>query len=387
MIGPQFNRHMVRMRFSALIIGIIRCLLFSLLILVLGINFACSELDMYFPPQDGDWETVTPEEVGWNAVALENAMAFAGEYNSSGIVILHRGRILAERYWKISGTDADVTSDGRPIEDVASVQKSVVSLLTGIALERGLLQLDMSVSSYLDATWSEAPREFEEHITLRHLLSMTSGLTRGLEYEAPAGERWLYSTSAYKHLIEVLTKVSRVELSDYTSEWLTVKIGMKDSRWVTRAGKSKNSYGFVSSTRDLARLGLLILAEGAWDGDMIVSESYLRETLRSSQSMNPAFGFLFWVNGQDDWMDVHQNNLRPGSFIPTAPNDLVAARGDGDRRVYVVPSLNIVITRLGASAVFKDGKADYQFFDREFWRKLMKAARPSSNSRPTSQHR
>lgn len=62
MIGPQFNRHMVRMRFSAPIIGIIRCLLFSLLILVLGINFACSELDMYFPPQDGDWETVTPAE-------------------------------------------------------------------------------------------------------------------------------------------------------------------------------------------------------------------------------------------------------------------------------------------------------------------------------------
>ena len=58
--------------------------------------------DLYFPPIDGKWETVSLEENGWNAAKLGMAMEYAGQQNSSGVVILYRGRILAEQYWKLN---------------------------------------------------------------------------------------------------------------------------------------------------------------------------------------------------------------------------------------------------------------------------------------------
>ena len=67
-------------------------------------------------------------------------------------------------------------SDGRIIEDVASIQKSVVSILIGIAQARGLLTVNSPVSTYLSEGWSDAAPEREEKITIQHLLSMSAGL-------------------------------------------------------------------------------------------------------------------------------------------------------------------------------------------------------------------
>lgn len=86
-----------------------------------------------------------------------------------------------------------------PIEDVASV-------LAGIARSKGLVGIDKSAASYIGAGCSKAPRDKEAAITVRHLLSMASGLDEGLRYEAPAGTRWLYNTPAYGHLLQVLER-------------------------------------------------------------------------------------------------------------------------------------------------------------------------------------
>ena len=65
-------------------------------------NFAFADSsDLYFPPVKGIWETVSLDETGWNVAKLNTAMNYAGEQNSSGVVILFRGRILAEQYWKL----------------------------------------------------------------------------------------------------------------------------------------------------------------------------------------------------------------------------------------------------------------------------------------------
>jgi CubicO group peptidase (beta-lactamase class C family) len=336
--------------------------------------------DLYFPAPGAAWESVAPASVRWDAAALTRALAFAGEHRSTGMVILHRGRILAEQYWKVDDAPRGAAdASGRPVEDVASVQKSVLSTLIGIAVERKLLDLDAPVSTSLGPGWSKASPGQEQAITVRHLMSMTSGLGEGMTYEHPPGQRWFYNTPAYSRLIDVVARVSGRDPNAYTSEWLTKTIGATDTRWIPRPPGGPNPYGLQTTASDLARFGLLILADGRWRGVPLVPGGYLREAFRPSQALNPSYGLLWWINAGDGWEDWTQRGRQGGRFIPTAPPDLVAARGAGDRRLYIVPSLGLVVTRLGAPTQRAGAAVDTQFFDRELWRRLMEAAPPTSS--------
>jgi CubicO group peptidase (beta-lactamase class C family) len=339
----------------------------------------------YFPGTKpaATWERVSPASVGWNEEKLKTALDFAGKNRASGVVVLHRGRILAEQYWSLEqdapagkkareygalvrGRDAE----GRVIEDVASVQKSVAAILVGMAQSRGLLKLDDPVSRHLGKGWSKAALEQEAAITLRHLVTMTSGLKDDLTFEAAAGTRWRYNTPAYARTVAVVAAAAKKPPNDLTHEWLTGRIGMNDSRWVSRASinteAAANALGFATTARDLARFGLLILAEGSWnDETVMVDRDYLRAALRPSQTLNPSYGYLWWLNGQSA-LARGTGELVKGPLISTAPSDLVAALGAVDRKLYVVPSLDLVVTRLGNSAT--------PTFQNEFWRLLMTAA-------------
>ena len=146
-----------------------------LFILVLGL-VSCSPARapaLYFPAENADWETVSLQASGWKEAALEEALEFARQHNSTAVLILHRGRILAERYWEIDDPPlgrkyryrflrVDSTPEGHPIEDVASIQKSVISLLSAVAIEQGLLDRETPVSTYLGAGWSKSPADSEK---------------------------------------------------------------------------------------------------------------------------------------------------------------------------------------------------------------------------------
>jgi CubicO group peptidase (beta-lactamase class C family) len=128
-------------------------------------------------------------------------------------------------------------------------------------------------------------------------------------------------------------------------------------------------YGFTTTARDLARFGLLILAKGKWnDETLLADQEYLQASLSPSQTLNPSHGFLWWLNGQESAARVGRR--AQGPLIPAAPRDLVAALGALGRKCYVVPSLELVVTRLGDSPEAAGGPR----FDNEFWRLLMEAA-------------
>jgi CubicO group peptidase (beta-lactamase class C family) len=107
-----------------------------------------------FPSIDGPWGSVNPEDEGWDTQALEELFEFARSHNSSGLVILKNGRILAERQWTLENPPVAQTvgyrdiwyhgdsPDGWAREDVASTQKSVIAILAGIARDKGLLDFD-----------------------------------------------------------------------------------------------------------------------------------------------------------------------------------------------------------------------------------------------------
>jgi CubicO group peptidase (beta-lactamase class C family) len=363
------------------------CLIALALLLVgaaplLAATAADAATSLYFPPATGAWETAAPDALGWNTAALDAALDYAGAQRSSGVVVLHRGRILAERYWDVAPDPKDPqdrihrmttgkTADGHAIEDVASMQKSVMSLLAGIARGKGLLDFEAPVERYLGAGWSKATPEQERAITVRHLLGMTTGLATDGSYEAPPGTRWLYNTPIYAKSVQIVEKASGLTVDQYTRQWLTDPIGMRDSKWTPRPwtnepGASEgNTIGFSTSARDAARLGLLVLAGGRWQGEDVIGDPrFLAEALSSSQSHNPSYGLLWWLNGKAK--SPQGGKIVDGPLIPTAPPDLVAAQGALGRKIYVVPSLDLVVTRLGDEPA-KD-------FNVELWRRLLAAA-------------
>ena len=333
---------------------------------------------LYFPPADGPWETVDPAAAGWNAERLEAALAIAAERDSTGVVILHRGRILAERHWTLdspsrghANASHGPNAAGHAVEDVASVQKSVVAVLVGMAQERGLLTLDDPVTDHV-GRWTQATEEQERAVTIHHLMAMTTGLTPALEYDAPPGSKWLYNTPAYHRLLRIVAAVSGLDRNEVTRQWLTGRLGMRDSSWEPRPwANSAIATGFATSARDLARFGLLILAGGTWNGETVIEDAaYLEEMLRPSQALNPSYGLLWWVNGQASSMSwAIPPATTAGTLIPAAPADLVAAQGARDRKLYVVPGLDLVVARLG-----DNGSREGSSFNAAFWERLIEAA-------------
>lgn len=354
-----------------------RCNLIFFLVLYFP---AAQAQSLYFPPSDGEWERIDPATVGWNAELLSDAIDVASKRHSSGVVILYNGRIMAERYWDsinapilydnfVQGKD----SEGHVVEDVASAQKSIVAVLVGMAQERGLLKLNDPVSQYLGMGWSKASPVQEQVVSIAHLLSMSSGLQEDLSFEAAAGTTWYYNTPAYHMLMRVVEVAAGQTRDVLTREWFTDKLAMKDSGWTVRPWASADiGVGFSTTARDLARFGLMIQAGGRWQENTLLKDTtFLSQMLSPSQSMNPAYGYLWWLNGQAFALAPGAGAPRSdGALIQSAPADLVAMQGALDRKLYIVPSLGLVIARLGSS-----GDAEGISFNAAFWGALMAAHR------------
>ncbi len=317
---------------------------------------------LYVPASggDGQWAPADPGAAGWSAAAIAELADFVGTRNSSTLIVLAGGRILTERYW---GTAGPTT-----VQDIASCQKSVVSTLVGAAVDRKLLRIDDAVSTYLPAGWTNATPAQEGAITIRQLLTMTSGLDQStLEVVAPPGTKWAYNTTAYQKLHAVVASAAAKDIEVVTRDWLWDPIGVSDlSVWVPRPGNGiyaldatgARLWGLNMTARDMARFGLLVQRKGSWDGRDVVPSTWFDLALAPSQDLNPDYGFLWWLLfGQ-----------RRG-----VPSDLVAALGLGDQKIYVCPSLDVVVTRQGSTAgAASETSSD---FDTELLGRLVAARR------------
>jgi CubicO group peptidase (beta-lactamase class C family) len=200
---------------------------------------------------------------------------------------------------------------------------------------------------------------------------MTSGLNEQLEVVAEPGAAWFYNTPAYHFLMRVVESVTGSDRNSVTREWLTGPLGMDDSNWTARPfTDAAIGSGFSTTARDLSRFGLMIQAGGRWGDRVILRDvDYLREMQSPSQAHNPAYGYLWWLNGQEFSRAPGADARRAeGPLIESAPPDLVALQGALDRKLYLVPSLNLIVVRLGAA-----GAAGGTSFNNAFWQALMRA--------------
>ena len=283
--------------------------------------------------------------------------------------MLHRGEVLIDESWA-------------PRLDIASAQKSIVSVLVGIAIARGELSLDDRVSAHLGAGWTgrdDVPTDGD--VTVAHLLSMTSGLGDALETVAKPGERWDYNLVVYPTTKRVLRAATNRELDDITAEWITTPLGLSATTWEPRVWNDrlpaifKGAFFYpdgtpmealVSTGRDLATFGKAVM-----DGcvGLGVDESYRVAMTRPSQSLNPAYGLLWWVNDSSFFFAPRAAVQVPGPFFPDVPSDAYAALGAGDQCCVVVPSLDLVVARTGGAA--QEASAAGSGFIRELARRAV----------------
>ena len=320
---------------------------------------------MYFPPTTSStWETKSISSLGWNESALQDLNDFLIEKNTKSFMILVNGRIVMEEYF--NGHTATDTWEWN------SAGKTLVATTTGLAQQDGLLSINNKASDYLGTAWTNMPLAKENLITVRNLLSMTSGIDDSkqlvvkpnLTYVVDAGTRWAYS-NVFQKLTDVVADASGKPFETYFNEKLKNKIGM-DGYW--NFGPIFTIYH--SSTRSMSRFGLLALNKGKWNNEQIINEPFFNESTTTSQNINPSYGYLWWLNGKTKYMIPSEQTVYPGSLVPNAPADMYAAMGASDQRIYVVPSKKMVIVRMGDAANPKDPYFAVSGFDNALWEKI-----------------
>lgn len=306
--------------------------------------------------------------------AMANLLDYVASQRSTGFIVMRGGSVIVDKRWPapqlpgfapfLHGTNGD----GVLLEDVASLQKSVIAVLMGVAIDRDLIDIDRPVSDYLGKGWSKADEEQEAQILVRHVLQMNTGLNEDFVYAHPAGTTFFYNTAVFATTKLLLTRVSGLPLDRLTRDWLTEPAGMADTAWMKRPpalGNVGNATGLVTTPADLARFGEVVLAGGiAPDGTRIVSRASVNAMLQRSPT-NPAYGRLWWLNGSE-YTTRGDGRKRTGPLIAAAPADLVGAFGFLDRRLYIVPGLDLIVVRTGAAAPDRD-------FDEQLWRRIMPA--------------
>jgi CubicO group peptidase (beta-lactamase class C family) len=330
--------------------------------------------DLYFPPLEGNqWETISTESLGWNDNKISELLNFLEINNTRAFIILKDGKIVIEEYWgqNILGT---ANFDQNTNWYWASAGKTITATLTGIAQNEGFLNINDKTSDYLGEGWTSLMPEKENLITIKDQLSMTTGLDYDinnlncttpncLQYRSDAGTQWYYHNAPYTLLRDVIESATQTDYNQYTDEKLENKIGM-NGEWIT------NNFNNVywSTARDMARFGLLMLNKGVWNETPVLSDvNYYNEMVNSSQDLNPSYGFLWWLNGEN-------SVILPGFDFPfdmpladNAPSDLFAGMGKNGQYVEILPSQNIVVIRMGEAP--GDDLVPIQFHN-DMWGKI-----------------
>jgi CubicO group peptidase (beta-lactamase class C family) len=299
----------------------------------------------YFPPNTGTWQTTDPSTLGWCTPQIEELYTYLDQTHSKAFILLKDGKIVLERYF---GT---FTQDSAWLWNSAG--KTLTGLAVGIAQSEGHLSISDTTSDYLGTGWTSLTPQQEEKITIRHQLTMTSGLDDSenfdctdpecLTYMADPGNRWAYHNAPYTLLDGVIENATGQTLNAYVTQKIKAPIGMT-GLYLTLG----YNHIFASNARSMARFGLLLMAEGVWNGnDLLGDPAYFQAMTHTSQSINPSYGYLTWLTGQASYMIPQSQIHIPGNAMPNSPAGTYAALGKDGQLINVDPQHQIVFIRMG----------------------------------------
>jgi len=321
----------------------------TLLFAIILFSFTVKSQSLYFPPTTGNvWDSILPSNLNYCQARIDSLYNYLQVKNTKSFILLKDGKRVLEKYF---GT---YTKDS--LWYWASASKSLASFITGVAQQKGYININNKVSQYLGTGWTTAPLVKENLITVKHLITMTSGLEDAppspcdnedtskacLTYLADAGTRWAYHTGAYRKVQDVVSSAVGQNYNVITNNWIESQTGMSGT-WFQQV--------YYSKVRDMARFGLLNLNKGIWNTDTIMKDtSYFRMMTNTSQNLNLAYGYLWWLNGKTSGMAPGFQFVFPGTLMSNAPSDMYCALGKNDQKIYVVPSKNMVVVRQGNTA-------------------------------------
>lgn len=310
--------------------------------------------EIYFPPTDNAlWESESIESQRWDESRVGEFYNLLESNGTRAFLLLKDGKIIMEQYFgrNLLGTEP---FGFESLWYWASAGKTLTSFVVGKAQEEGYLSIDDPTQDYLGLEWTSLSPSQEEEITIRHHLTMTTGLDDSIQdsddfspsklvFKSDPGERWAYHNAPYTLLDEIVTQAVGQDFDDYFDRVLTSPISMRGSwSWVG------NNHVYFSSARDMARYGLLLLNNGVWDQNTVMSDGhYFNDMITPSQNINHSYGYLFWLNGQSAFMLPSSQIRFPGALIPHAPSDMYCGMGKNGQYICVVPSENIVMIRMG----------------------------------------
>lgn len=310
-----------------------------------------------------DWPVSPPAQQGLDPeliCAAGPGLAKRMEAVPHGVVVVRHGALVYEQYFEDM---YGVQRNANALHDIASITKGVVALLIGIAFDRGWLSdLDAPVVSFFPE-YADLRTPEKDRITLRHLLAMTSGLDwperaislddwanilrQGWSASDPyrfvlarpvaktPGTAWNYNSGGVWLLGVILRKISKQPIEEFAEKALLGPLGIQDEVWGRFPnGDAATSGGLRLRPRDLAKLGQLVLDGGVWHGRQIVSAGWIKQMIAPQSPRGWWFGFarsygFLWWQGQ--------------SQIGDRGIEWVGALGRGGQRLYVVPTLSLVV--------------------------------------------
>ena len=300
----------------------------------------------YWPTQA--WRSATPEEQGLDSTKLADALLTIRErgITAHSLLIIRNGRVLS-----------DVTfypNDGKSLHEVASVTKSIMTTLIGIAADQGKLSLDDPMLSFFPDRTIDNRDARKEAITVRHLSSMSSGLdctaegdertlkemrvtedwvqfALDLPVRSEPGKQFVYCSPAIHLLSPILQQATGMTALDFARRYLFEPLGIRDVMWLTDPqGFNRGSEGLYLHPQDMARLGYLWLNGGAWDGKQIVSRAWVEDAVKPHMqtSDDEAYGYGFWVDPETgDFNAIGRGGQRIA--VNPEPGFIVVTTGGG----------------------------------------------------------
>lgn len=324
----------------------------------------------YVPEQINDgWQISSPAAEGVDPVSLNEIYKRFHDDESiwqvRSLLVFRNGKLIAESYTK---DENDITTP----RAIWSCTKQVVGLLTGIAIEKHLIQsINDPISDYLPETGLNPDKK---NIQIRHLLTMRSGIsysndglagqTADLLRQLPdritdyilqiplgnaPGEKFQYKDGDPQLISSIIQEKCGQSTANWAKEVLFDPLEIENLEWTGyKDGVTFGGFGILTTPREMAKFGQLVLDSGMWKGSEVVKKEWIKEitTVREENVYSNQFGFLWWIDRS---------------------REMIFMSGHGGQYVCIIPSKKLIVVmtaEVNTQGDFQFGREGFEWVDR-----------------------
>lgn len=277
-----------------------------------------------------------------SAPDLESIFVAADEISSvRSLLIQQHGQLIGERYFN--------GRRGTKPYNIKSASKSIIGLLTGIAVKEGFIpSIEEPIVTYFPEYFEQNPDPKKEQITIRNLLSMQAGLRStssgnygawvlskdwvkfalDQDFVSPVGGRMVYSTGTSHLLSVIISKASGMNTKDFAEKYLFDPLDITVGGWdKDPQGNYMGGNNLALKPSDMLKIGQMLINDGVWEGERLIAKEWIRDSFKTytHSNYNPyGYGYQWW-------------NTKTGNYTT------YFAWGHGGQYIMMIPELNAVV--------------------------------------------